>query len=267
MRRYAALVALALMAGGCGGGGGGAGGGGSSAAAGDPVSQAAAKTARAGSVQADFTISGSTLNGSGTGAFNNDAKGTGRLSMAVQSQGRSISIETIAVGPLLFIRSPVFRAAGLPASKWVKLDLAEIARQHNVDLGSLVNSNPSPAGALAYLQGSTEVKKLGGEHVQGVETTHYQVTVDLQRAAQQARGRARDAIRKVITVSGLKRIPVQAWVDGEGYIRKVSYTEHSGRQQSADVTMKLHDFGPHVSIASPPESSVVDFQQLLRQGG
>jgi hypothetical protein len=258
MGRAAALapLVLALAAAGCGGGG---------SASGDPVARAAAKTARAGSLKADFTISGSSLNGTGSGVFDNDKRGSGKLTLAVQAQGQSVSVDTIVAGPVLYMRSDVFRQAGLPAGKeWVKLDLAVLAKQQGVDLGSLTASNPSPTGGLAYLRGSGEVKEVGGENVQGVETTHYKTTVDLERAAARASGRARDSIRRVIRVSGVKTIPVEAWIDGSGYVRKMIYTEHASRSQSAKVTMELHDFGPHVAIASPPSKSVIDFQDLLQ---
>jgi hypothetical protein len=262
MRRLAILAALAVGAAGCGGGGG--------SASSDPISRAATKTAHAGSVKADFEIAGSALNGTGSGVFDNDKRGTGELSLAVRAQGQTVNVDTIVLGPVLYMRSDVFRQAGLPAGKeWVRLDLARLARQQGVDLGSLAASNPSPSGGLAYLRGSDGgVEKVGGENVQGVDTTHYKTTIDLERAAHRATGRARESIRRVIRVSGTKRIPVEAWIDGNGYVRKMIYTEHSGRKQSSKITMELHDFGPHVSIASPPEASVIDFQDLVQpQGG
>ncbi len=265
MRRLAALAVLAVTAAGCGGGGGG-----SSSGSGDPIARAAAKTARAGSVRADFEIAGSALNGTGSGVFDNDKKGTGKLTLAVRSQGQSVTLDTIVIGPVLYMRSAVFAQAGLPPGKeWVRLDLAKLAQQQGVDLGSLLSSNPSPSGALAYLRGSAgQVDKVGEEKVQGVDTTHYRTTIDLERAASRSTGRAREAIRRVIRVSGVKRIPVEAWVDSAGYVRKVTYTEHSSRSQSSRITMELHDFGPHVSIASPPSKTVIDFQTLLQpQGG
>ena len=261
MRRPAILAAVAILAAGCGGSG---------SSSGDPVSRAAAKTAHAGSVKADFVIAGSSLNGTGSGVFDNDKRGTGRLSLAVQAQGQTLKVDTIVLGPVLYMRSDVFRQAGLAAGKeWVRLDLVKLAQQQGVDLGSLAASNPSPSGGLAYLRGSAgDVEKVGGEKVEGVETTHYKTTIDLERAAHRATGRARESIRRVIGVSGTKRIPVEAWVDGQGYVRKMIYTEHSGRKQSSTITMELHDFGPHVPIASPPSSSVIDFQDLLQpQGG
>jgi hypothetical protein len=257
MRRIAALAALAVVGAGCGGGGSGP----------DPIVRAAEKTADAGSLKADLQIAGPSLEGVGKGVFDNDQRGTGKLTLAVRSQGQSVIVDTIALGSLLFIRSDVFRQAGLPAGKeWVRLDLAKLAKQQGVDLGSLTSSNPSPSGGLAYLRGSNgEVEKVGGEKVQGVETTHYKTTVDLERAADRASGRARDSIKRVIRVSGAKRIPVEAWIDGEGYIRKMIYTEHAGRRQSSKVTMELHDFGPHVAIASPPSERVIDLQEFLKQ--
>jgi hypothetical protein len=264
MRRAAALTALALAAAGCGGGGSGSGSG-----SGDAVARAAAKTAHVGSVKADIAISSSSVNGTGSGVFDNDKRGTGKLSLAVRTRGQSVAVDTIMQGTVLYMRSDVFRQAGLPAGKeWVRLDLAKLARQQGVDLGSLMSSNPSPSGGLAYLRGSGgEVEKVGKEKVQGVETTHYKTTINLERAAERATGRARESIRRVIQVSGVKRIPVEAWIDGDGYVRKMAYTEHSGRRQSAKITMELHDFGAHVAIASPPSSKVIDFQDLLQPPG
>ncbi|HYX88999.1 MAG TPA: hypothetical protein VE753_06490 [Gaiellaceae bacterium] len=263
MRRAAALAALALAAAGCGGAG-------SRSASGDPIAQAAAKTSHAGSLKADISISGSSVSGTGSGVFDNDERGTGRLTLAVRTQGQSVTVDTIMAGTVIYMRSDVFRQAGLPPGKeWVRLDLARLAQEQGVDVGSLASSNPSPSGGLAYLRGSGgEVEKVGGEKVQGVDTTHYKTTIDLERAAARASGRARDSIRRVIRVSGVKRIPVEAWIDGDGYVRKMVYMEHTGRRQSAKVTMELHDFGPHVAIASPPSSTVIDFQDLLQpQGG
>jgi hypothetical protein len=260
MRGLAALAALALAAAGCGGGSRSA----------DPLARAAAKTAHAGSVKADFVIAGPSLSGTASGIFDNDKRGTGRLTLVVRSQGQSVTVDTIVAGTVLYMRSDVFRQAGLPAGKeWVRLDLAKLAQQQGIDLGSLAASNPSPSGGLAYLRGSGgQVEEVGRERVRGVETTHYETTIDLERAASRSTGRARDSIRRVIRVSGVKRIPVEAWIDGTGYVRKMIYTEHAGRTQSSKITMELHDFGPHVSIASPPSETVIDFQDLLRpQGG
>ncbi len=267
MRRVAALAALLVVASGCGGGTGSGSGGGQSGA--NPIAQAASNTSRAGSVKLEFGISGKGVKGGGRGVFDTGTTGSGRLSMTVEGTGGATTVDTIVDGTVLYMRSPVFQQV-IPAGKeWVRLDLAQLAKQQGVDLGSLVDSNPTPNGALAYLQGSTgKVRDLGKEKVKGVETTHYRATIDLERAAQRAKGSTRQSIRRVIDVAGVKRLPVDVWVGDDGYVRKVTYRQHSGRTQSAKITMELYDFGSPVTITPPPAAAVIDFEKLLgAQGG
>jgi hypothetical protein len=260
MRRLALLALLAVLGAGCGGGGGG------SASASD-IAGAAKKTARSGSLEADFTISGAGLDGSGSGVFNTGERRSGQLTMTVTAGGRQIPVDTIVTGNILYMRSPVFAQTLTEGKQWIKVDLAELAKQRGTDLSSFLNASPTPTNALAYLAGASKVKKVGSESVQGVKSTHYEVTVDLQRAASRAKGSVRASLERVISESRLKTLPLDVWVDGSGYIRKVSYEENAGGAQSANVTMELHDFGTSVSIKPPPSDAVVDLMKTLQQGG
>jgi hypothetical protein len=259
-RRGAALLALALALApaGCGGGG--------NNAAGDRIALAAAKTAKVGSIEADFRISGAGVEGEGTGVFNTGKEGSGQLTMTVAVNGRSVKIDTIITGTVLYMRSPAF--AQLTGGKqWVMLDLGKIAQQRGIDLGSLLNTSPTPTSALAYLRGSGgKIDKLGEERVRGVKTTHYHTTVDLRRAAARAKGSARQSLRRVIEESGVKDIPVDVWIDGQGYVRRVTYETNSAGGRSTQVTMELHDFGGRVPISAPPRQSVVDLMSRLGGG-
>ena len=258
MRRLALLGMLALLAAGCGGGGGGS-------ASGKDIVQAAEKTAAAGSLEANFTIAGQGLKGTGSGVFNTGTDHAGQLSMKVTASGREIPVDTVVIGDIFYMRSPVFRQATQGNKEWIKLDLGKLAKQRGLDLSSLLNASPTPTNALAYLEGvGGDVQKLGTEKVDGVETTHYKVNTDLGRAAEKAKGSTRVALRRVISQSKLKTLPLDVWVDANGYIRKVSYAEHAGRQQAANVTIELHDFGSPVSVKPPPSDSVVDLMKTLR---
>jgi len=135
--------------------------------------------------------------------------------------------------------------------------------QGSTDLSGILDASPTPANALAYLQGSSTVDKVGSESVNGVDTTHYTVSANLDRAAEHTSGATRDAVQGVISQSGVKNLPLDVWVDANGYIRKVRYDEHAGRQQAANVTMELHDFGPPVAITAPPSNSVVDLTKMV----
>jgi len=258
MPRLVPVLVLAFALAGCGGGGAGR--------SSDQIALAADKTSKAGSIEADFTVNGGGVNGHGTGVFNTGDKGSGQLTITVNVGGRSFKIDTVITGTVLYMRSPAFQQL-TGGKQWVKLDVGKIARQRGIDLGSLLNTSPTPTSALAYLGGSAgKVEKVGTEKVQGVDTTHYRVTVDLERAAKHAKGTARQSLERLIRTSGVKRVPEEVWIDDKGYVRKVVYETAGGSSsQAARVTMVLHDFGPHVPIQPPPKGSVVDIMNRIGQ--
>jgi hypothetical protein len=258
--RLVPVFVLAFALAGCGGGGGGK--------SSEQIALAADKTSKAGSIEADFTVNGGGVQGHGTGVFNTGDKGSGQLTITITRGGRAFKIDTVITGTILYMRSPVFQQL-TGGKQWVKLDLGEIARQRGIDLGSLLNTSPTPTSALSYLGGSAgKVKKVGSEKVQGIDTTHYAVTVDLERAASHAKGTARQSLKRLVQTSGVKKLPEDVWIDDKGYVRKVLYnTAGSGGAQAATVTMVLHDFGPHVPIQPPPKGSVVDIMSKIGAAG
>jgi len=256
MRRIAMLAALAVAAASCGGG--------SESASPDDIAQAAKKTSSVGSFEADFGIAGEGLRGSGSGVFDTGTQPAGQLNMQVNAAGQQIPVDTVVTGNVFYMRSPAFARTLGNGKQWVKLDLVKLAKQRGVDLGGILNASPTPNNALAYLAGAEHVEKVGSEKVAGKETTHYRVRVDVGDAAKQASGSVQSSL-KGVRASGVEKLPMDVWLDANGYIRKVRYSEHAGRQQAADVVMQLHDFGKRVAIEPPPSDSVVDLTRL--QGG
>lgn len=245
-----------------------AGCGGSESLSAKQIASAAQKTSSKGSLEADFTISGSGVASSGSGVFNTGDGTSGQLKMIVHSANGQFTVDTVSTGNVLYMRSPALQQFGLSREKqWLKLDLARLASQRGVDLGGLLNANPNPTSALGHLLGSGgEAKKLGTARVRGVDTTHYRVTVNLDQAASASSGSVRKSLESALKASGRKTEPFDVWVDHNGLVRKVSYTQGANGTPGPVITMEFHDFGPHVAITPPPKDSVVDMQQVL-QGG
>jgi hypothetical protein len=257
----ALVLVLVLALAGCGGNSG------STAKPTNAIEAAALKTSQAGSVRADFSISSTGgVSGTGSGVFNSGKDRSGQLTMNVNAGGRQVAIDTVIVGNTIYVRSPLISQRLPGAKQWVKVDLKQAAKAANVDLSSLLSANPTPGGALAYLQGSTAIKKLGSEQVGGVPTTHYRVVVDLQQAADHASGSDKDALEQAIKAAGTTTLPVEVWVDPQDYVRKIEYKSQASGQ-SADLTMEMHDFGSPVPIKAPATNEVVDLLQALGGGG
>ena len=229
---------------------------------------AAAKSTRAGSVEADFKLSGAGVTGSGSGVFNTGASRSGQLKLKVNVRGMSVPIDSVITGNVLYMRSSVFSQLGLsPDKQWVKLDLGQLGKQQGLDLSSLASTSPTPASALSYLRGSSKVREVGSESVGGVDTTHYKVTVDLERAAAKSTGAEQRSLDRAIQASGVKKLPLDVWVDGKGYVRKVVYAQRAGTgSKPVRVTMTLHDYGAPVTVKPPPASATVDLMRALGNG-
>jgi hypothetical protein len=257
-----ALVAVVPLLAGCGGGGSSSSGSASS----ETVTSAAAKSAQAGSVKADFTISGGGAKGKGSGTFNTGGDRSGQSTLNLEVNRRVNAVDTITTGRVLYLRSRVFAQAGISGPKdWLKVDLAQLAKQGGGGLSNLAAVTPSPTTALAYLRGAKNAKKVGDESVAGDDATHYRVTADLQRAAARSSGSDKASIKRVMQLTGRKTLPMDAWVDGDGYLRKVAWAESPSPGTGANISMVLHDFHAPVKI-EPPSGHVIDLLQRLSGG-
>jgi hypothetical protein len=224
---------------------------------------AATKSTKSGSVEADFKLSGAGVKGSGSGVFNTGPSRSGQLTMKVTVRGMEVPIDTVISGNALYMRSAVFSQLGLPPNKqWIKVDLGQLAQQRGIDLSSLANTSPTPASALSYLRGSGKVREVGTESIDGAETTHYKVVVDLEKAVSRSDAATQEALRRVIKAGGVKTLPVDVWVDGKGFVRKVQYAQRAAGKD-VNVTMNLHDYGKPVTVKPPPANQVIDLMDAV----
>jgi hypothetical protein len=242
----------------------------------DPVARAVAATDRqdggvavvlAGAVTSD----GQTVPLAGAGTIDRKAdRGSFKLKTSFGAQ--PFTIEEITDKHLLYIRSEVF-AGKLPGGRsWMKVDLDAAAKERGIDLSALGTSGPaqSPTQGLDYLRGAGKAKKLGTEKVGDVATTHYRVTVNLDRAAKRStQASAKRAIDALAASLGTRTsIPVDVWVDGKNLIRRqsVDYVAMiQGGKSTFRLTTDYTDYGAEVKISPPADSDTIDGVQVLKQ--
>lgn len=129
-----------------------------------------------------------------------------------------------------------------------------------------------PAKLLPFLrETSGGVRAVGHDVLDGVETTHYEGTLDLQKIVDQATGDDRAELQD--TLDFLKQIkepttiPYGLWVDGSGLARRLRYVEGSNQPATA-TTIDFSDFGVAVVLDLPSEDQVMsadDFFALAEQ--
>jgi hypothetical protein len=245
----------------------------------DPVASAATKTSETQSSRVAFTanmnidgIGGMAF--SGAGVFDGRTR-SGAMNMRFQLPadaraqlgGADPTIQMIMDGThglVVYMRSPLFaRVAG---DKWIKVDVAKVAKQEGIDLDAIMNSTQAdPSRSLAMLTASTDAHPIGYDRVRGVFTTHYTFNIDLERLAKQHK-ELRKTFDTVRRLTGISSYPAEAWIDSAGRVRrlKIEMTSNTpvGGAFTMSMTEDLYAFGIKVDVRPPNASSVLDIGAL-----
>ena len=183
----------------------------------------------------------------------------------------------VGKGSAIYVRAPMF-ASFIPATTpWIKLDPSTLPQsQGGIGAAALVN----PAAILAAIKDALTVEEVGPDTVDGVGTTHYRATVDLEKLlpllVEMALDKPTDAeVQKAkdqLEKLGLLSLPIELWVDEAGFLKQAQLAldlsamdpDHPGT--SFSVTLTFSDIGEHISIDVPPASQVTDITDLLTSG-
>ncbi|MDT0442104.1 hypothetical protein RM779_05745 [Streptomyces sp. DSM 41886] len=240
------LVALAAVAG-CSGTG--------AAAEGDPraaVRQAADVLAEAGTSRArtamEMASGGTRITLSGRGGFDY-AAGTGELRVSLP-EGRRVT--EVFVPGRLFMKN---RGAGVPADKWVRVDVTGLPD------GNLVTGGATdPIAAAELLRGARSVTDLGDIRMDGETLRHYRGVTDIAAAASAAAGESRKQLAAAVGGFARTEVPFDVYLDDQGRLRKVrhdfTFADGAGRGVDVTSTVVLYDFGVPVEVVLPGAGDV-----------
>jgi hypothetical protein len=188
-------------------------------------------------------------------------------------------------GLVVYMKLPGALSADLGGKQWAKVDAAAILRQAgiDVDLGSLLQGQSNdPTQGLGMVRGADDVVKIGADTIRGVQTTHYQLNVDLDKAIAGApTPEAHDAMQKLSNLYTVRKLPVDIWLDDQGRVRRFQESLNSGMIRLPNelltkgdpfaghvtLTYDLYDFGRPVDVTLPPASETADINQLLQNCG
>ena len=188
----------------------------------------------------------------------------GKLPVAAGSDAGSVNV--IFDESVIYMKLPGLQES-VPTSKpWVRIDVKELQRQSGGASQFNAFGQADPSQYLQFLQGAGKVEELGSETVRDVETTRYKAVVDMSEAVKQAPAEMREALTQAIKASGSKSVPVNAWIDSAGLLRRVRYS-YGGSEQtgslSSSITVDFYDFGTTVEVRPPPADQVTDLADIL----
>lgn len=151
-----------------------------------------------------------------------------------------------------------------PGKPWIKIDPKDKSNPIAQALGSVTDQmrkNADPRQALAQFEDSGEVTSVEEEDLDGKQTTHYSIMVDVQKLADnQTDPTLQKAMREAIK-SGLKDFPVNLWVDESDLpvrmtVEMPTADPTSGKAVPVKVQVDYTDWGKAVDIQAPPADQV-----------
>jgi len=191
----------------------------------------------------------------------------------------SSTLEMVVDGKTVYIKSGLFSMLGSSDKPWVKVDASKATSGRSITGGA---AGTDPSGLLDVL--TTEgngLKELGHETLRGVDTRHVGTTIDLSKALANAPAPAKAQLQEQLkslggSLDGLVTIPVEAWIDADGHVRKFALTFDFSKaakdvpelaHAKATITVEMYDFGQPVDVVVPPASQVSTFDPSSLLGG
>ena len=182
---------------------------------------------------------------SGTGSID-FAKDRGQLKVILEHRGKgeeskSMELRAVFIGHDTYSEIP-YRGKTL----WQKTPDSYEAR--GADRFAPGPDGPRPDEVLDLLIKSSEkVEQVGNDEIRGVSADHYRAHV------------AAKAIEDDAEMYGPKGLVVDAWIDGEGLLRRIRIP--FGRFGPVEV-IDLYDFGVPVDIEAPPKDELISEEEL-----
>lgn len=213
------------------------------------------------SMQIEFTFSGNgqSLTSHESALTTRDGK-TGTFS--IQLPNDLGKLEARAVDGTVYAAAPADHYPATQGVHWVGLKV------HERDQSGL--QTPTGGDALSYLRllpGATgEVRDYGDEDINGVNTRHYQVAVDLVKAAAAVPPELRTGSVAELEQLGLHTIPYDVWLDADNAVRRIAFTIAAA---GIEVTGRVDISGSNepVHVAQPARADtffVDDAQQFIQ---
>ncbi|MER6619795.1 MULTISPECIES: hypothetical protein [unclassified Streptomyces] len=185
-------------------------------------------------------------------------------------------IRMIMLDNAMYMDMGAKQAAEMDGKRWMKMDFAAIAEasgdaeiQKQMTSG-LENMNQDPAQQLALLLESPNLKHVGPEKVDGVQTQRYKGTlsfdemVDANESFDLLSEEEREELTANVKKAGLKGYDTEVWVNEDNYPVKM-VVGMKMPQGTMNMTANYSDYGAKAEVEAPPAAETFDLMEMLKE--
>jgi hypothetical protein len=191
-------------------------------------------------------------------------------------------MEMVMDDGVIYMRSPAFEGA---PTEWVSLDPAKMDPEAAAQFGGFGAGTTDPSAYAGLFAGVFDVKASGQADIDGIATTRYTGTIDLQKVLEgfaevvgedadaKTRKQLEAAVEQFEALGIDQRIPFQIWIDDEGLPRRQRITMDFGDlvpgagEARMEMTVDYSAFGEPVHVEIPKASEVTDVTKMMKDAG
>ncbi|MFF9484801.1 hypothetical protein [Streptomyces sp. NPDC014676] len=186
-------------------------------------------------------------------------------------------VRMIMLDQAMYMDMGTEQAAEMDGKRWMKMDFGAIAEASGDPeiqkqmTGGMENMNQDPAQQLALLLGSENLKHVGPEKVDGVQTQHYKGTLTIEEMLDANKAldgvftaQEREQLVANMKKTGLKGYDTEVWVNEDNYPAKMVV----GMQMDAGamkMTAHYSDYGAAADVEAPPAKDTFDFMEMMKE--
>ncbi|MFF7450520.1 MULTISPECIES: LppX_LprAFG lipoprotein [unclassified Streptomyces] len=192
------------------------------------------------------------------------------MKMTALDQGKDGSAEIRLVDKAMYIGGNPEMAKEMDGKTWMKFDMSALSDE---ELGGGAagagQAEQNPAAESTFLTGAKDVKKVGTEKVDGVETTHYTgtVTLDSLRASFKDQDKAtrekREKSVQQYEKMGVDKLTMDMWVDGDDRTKQFRMKGDADKGP-LDMTVTFLDYNKPVTVTAPPAKDTMDLAEMMK---
>jgi LppX_LprAFG lipoprotein len=191
-------------------------------------------------------------------------------------------MEIVMDDGVIYMRSPAFEGAPTP---WVSLDPSKMDPAAAAQFGGFGAGTTDPSAYAGLFAGVFDVDASGEADIDGIATTRYTGTIDLQKVlegfaevvGEEADAKTTEQLEAAVEqfealgIDG--KIPFQIWIDDEGLPRRQRITMDFGDlvpgsgDANMEMTVDYSAFGEPVDVELPKASEVTDVTRMMTDVG
>lgn len=179
----------------------------------------------------------------------------GEVRMNLSLGGQALPVDEIVTGHALYLK---LAALGTMTGKpWIKISDAGLRHGSGATISQLLQGieNANPLAQTTMLTASKDLRKVGTQVINGVQTTHYAGSYPISKAFAKVPASLRSLTGPLLKSMGIKTVHFDTWIDGQHQVRKIITTE-AGASTRITTTIVITAINQPVSIQQPPASQV-----------